>query len=155
LFPLLGFLALAPNVAAAQEACLTAIRPQVTRRGDETCRIQAAVSNACGSTLRYVIVRAVPHPQRGPLPTQTATIDRFCLQPLTLERELCDQQIRLLELSRDGNARDFTEQPIQPATSLAEIETEAQRVNACIARCPAQVTDRNAIITELRDTYRH
>jgi hypothetical protein len=155
LFSLLGLLALGPQLAAAQEACLSAVRPQVTGRTEDTCRIQAAVSNACGTPVRYVIVRAVPHPQRGPLPTQTATVARFGLQPLTLEREMCNQAVRLLELSGDGTARDFTERPIQPATPLAQIEPEAQRVNACVARCSPPITDRNAILAELRDTYRH
>jgi hypothetical protein len=150
-----GLLAASAQLATAQEACLTAIRPQITSRGDDTCRFEAAVANACGTPVRYVVVRAVPHPGRGPLPMQTSTAERFALQPLSFEREMCNQSIRFLELSADGGARDFTERPLQPETRLADVAAEAQRVNACVARCPAPVTDRTAIMAELRDTYRH
>lgn len=141
--------------AAAQEACLSVAQPQVTQRAAEGCRIQAAIANACGRPVRYAIVRAVPHPQRGPLPTVTQSVERFRLEPLLLERELCDQSIRIIELSGDGASRDVTLVPLVPATPLADIETRARTVNACVASCPTPDLDRNSVTAELRNRFRH
>jgi hypothetical protein len=141
--------------AFAQEACLSVAQPQVTLRSAEGCRIQAAVANACDRPVRYAIVRAVPHPQRGPLPTVTLTVGRFRLDPLLFERELCDQSIRIIELSGDGASRDVTLVPLVPATPLAGIDARARSVNACVAACPVPDLDQNSVTGELRNRFRH
>lgn len=145
----------APQLAHGEEACLSTVAPRITDRGQDGCRFEAAIQNACGRVVRYAIVRATPDPRRGPLPTVTASIERFRLAPLVFEHEACDQILHLLEIGPDGVPKDVTATAITPALPLNETADRAKRVNACVAQCPPPVSERASIIDELRARYRH
>ena len=139
--------------ADAQEACLAIERLKSVERTGDTCRFHGAILNRCGHDVKYAIVRAVPHPERGPLPTVTGNIPRFQLTPLSFDREICQQGHHVLEVIGDGSLRDATGQPILPPLPVEAITPAAERINACVRTCPAPELDRPSLIAELRKTY--
>lgn len=143
-----------PSLAAAQSAsCLAVSRPQRLEQSGDVCSFRGAILNRCGQDVRYVIVRPVPDPERGPLPTVTGTIGRFQLAPLAFDRELCQQGHHILEVAGDGALRDVTGEAISPPPQLDAVEQAASRVNACVKTCAPPILDRSEILTGLRAAY--
>lgn len=145
--------ALAPRQASAEGACLAVERFRPSEKTADTCRFHGAILNRCGHEVKYAIVRAVPHPERGPLPTVTGSVARFNLAPLSFEREICQQGHHVLEVSSDGSLRDATGQAILPPLAGEAIAAAAERINACVRSCAPPELDRPALLAELRKTY--
>ncbi len=139
--------------ADAQEACLAIERLKSVEKTGDTCRFHGAILNRCGHDVKYAIVRAVPHPERGPLPTVTGTVPRFQLAPLSFDRDICQQGHHVLEVTGDGRLRDATGQPIAPPLASEAIAPAAERINACVRTCPVPELDRQSLIAELRKAY--
>lgn len=144
---------LAPASLHAEGSCLAVERLKVNERTGDTCRFAGAILNRCGREVRYAIVRAVPHPERGPLPTVTGAIGRFQLAPLSFDREICQQGHHVLEVAGDGALRDVTGEAIKPELTSEPIAATAERINACVRTCAPADLDRAGILGELRTRH--
>ena len=139
--------------AQAEPSCLAVERLNSIENNGEVCRFQGAILNQCGREVHYAIVRAVPHPERGPLPTATGTLARFRLAPLNFEREICQQGHHILEVEGDGKLRDVTAQVIDTNLLKPSIMEAAERINSCVALCAPPNLERTHIVNELRQAH--
>lgn len=141
------------TTAQAQTSCLTVERLRVTERNGDVCRFAGAVLNRCAHEVRYAVVRAVSHPERGPLPTTTGSVERYRLALLNFDREICLQGHHILEVAGDGALRDVTSEPITPAIAPNQLMETAERLNVCVKGCAPPDLDRTAILASLRQHY--